>query len=883
MYDVGRPQLIGGKLPNSKSHFFPVNPSFRYSKKTIRKPSGRPSLPKTVALLGIGTLQSDTLSLPIDFYALLQISRGVSRDSVSRAYEKYVYHHLISKSTPTSDRSLIFHSYRCRCLANPPNVGYSPQALNAREVVLRGALETLASPATRRQYDERLSLGAYTEEVPGDFIAGTLLLLQEAGDHQTVIASGESWLATHRRHRSARDVALATALAHCDVAQMRVDAHGSTQQAAAMFELALKLLRDYRAGTQELSKKIESALKDLQPRLAIELLSDASPALRARGKAILPTALAFLSERAQDSRRDESTRRQYLDALRNVLTAKEQTELYNAAGKTYAHSPAELYNCAIAHIAAGCSAGDASLIQTAAELLEKAEEIAHEIQAACAIEESKAVVRDRRSLEESQRRAVAACVAALLLGDSSAAGAALGLSDGRLKCDRQVLAFIKASSPDGQNLLPGVCALVTRWVSDVALASFKTDDERNENKNVDNAVEFSLDAWFDNPAVAKYLEARGMRSDRNSAGGTNIFKDIFKSVVFGLSGLFTVTAAPSIAVNAGDDSQVTVVDTIVEEKELSQEMEKAASAPVPASSAPASSAVAAVGEEKRPVVVVKKVEEPVAAAVSDAPPAASTPTPKEQTLTTTTTIDNSTRTALPLITSTPATPAIADLQNEDDEFLTQPVALEAIKPLHGEDDWMRNAYEARQIRWGRLFAAVAVVIGGTSLAAVRAGVPSILAGSTTAPSMITSLPTSTVVQPSSSAVSMSKGDAASLIQRWQRIKANALGPRHSSEALSSVLQGDVLQQWKERASLVASRGWYYSHDLQSCKILDVRPSSVIANGVTVTANFREGVTVHKADGSEPQTFVSDYQVVYEVVKGVNGWVISNARVQASAS
>jgi hypothetical protein len=47
--------------------------------------------------------------------------------------------------------------------------------------------------------------------------------------------------------------------------------------------------------------------------------------------------------------------------------------------------------------------------------------------------------------------------------------------------------------------------------------------------------------------------------------------------------------------------------------------------------------------------------------------------------------------------------------NDDNDFLVEPVALEAIKPLRGEDAWMVRVYEARQIRWERVVAAASVL------------------------------------------------------------------------------------------------------------------------------------------------------------------------------
>lgn len=213
---------------------------------------------------------------------------------------------------------------------------------------------------------------------------------------------------------------------------------------------------------------------------------------------------------------------------------------------------------------------------------------------------------------------------------------------------------------------------------------------------------------------------------------------------------------------------------------------------------------------------------------------------------------------------------------DDGEFLTHPVALEALQPLRGEDDWMRRAYEARQIRWGRLIGAVALVTGAAYLA-VRAALPA-LAPAATPKAAIAPVPvaatTAGVAKP------LSRGEASSLVTKWQRIKAAALGPQHAMDGLDGVLAGELLTQWQDRAVQLTSKGWHYTHDLQSCKVVEVVPGPV-AGTALITAAMREGVTVHKGPDVDPQSFASEYQVVYHAVRGESGWVLTGAVIQAA--
>ena len=308
------------------------------------------------------------------------------------------------------------------------------------------------------------------------------MLLQESGEKQTVVAVGEAWLAQHKRHKSAKDVALATALAHIDVAKAILDARGSVESAHNTLEVAAKLLKTYRAGTSELLSQVEDAAADLRPQLTLDLLSSENATVHARGMAFLPAALEAVTttnNTTTSGRRSQFTRPQYLERLREVLTADQQIALFNQVGDLYASTPGELCNLAIAHLAAGVASTKPLIIRRATELLATAEQLAVD---EAALEEeqrtegsSQSMVRNRRMVDEKHRRAVASCAAWLLLGNSGAAGDALGLRDGRIKCDRQVMHFIRSNSPEPDSLLPGVCALAQRWVSDVALASFRTE------------------------------------------------------------------------------------------------------------------------------------------------------------------------------------------------------------------------------------------------------------------------------------------------------------------------------------------------------------------------------------------------------------------------
>ena len=83
------------------------------------------------------------LRAPLDFYALLHVSRGATKDSIFKSYERL-------------------------SAAPPAEFGFSEKALAARKSVLDTAMETLGSPVLRREYDERLQLESVDETLPRD-------------------------------------------------------------------------------------------------------------------------------------------------------------------------------------------------------------------------------------------------------------------------------------------------------------------------------------------------------------------------------------------------------------------------------------------------------------------------------------------------------------------------------------------------------------------------------------------------------------------------------------------------------------------------------------------------------------------------------------------
>lgn len=457
---------------------------------TARTLRSRPSVCN--ALLGSRRKQ-EMIPLPLDFYRLLYVSPVFgTTESVFRAYDR-------------------------RMKDAAQNVDeYSKKALDARQAVLQGAVNTLTNQSLRRDYDERMRVGDISESIPSEYVPGVLILLQEIGEYSTVIVTGESWLATNRRSSLTKDVARATAMAHLKIA-VQVQKQ-SAQQATGMLEVARDLLKRYNAAP-DLRIQITEAIAELEPPLARELLALPLEAedQRGHGLALVKNILHSLGPT-------------YSECLNGSITAAEAIELYTRCGQSFALTSPQMCNVALAYIA------DAVNIKCPGQLL-KAVAILEAAADAPLPEGLPEIQLQRRAAEERSRRATATAVCKLLLGDSQGAESALGLNAYQPKCDRQIAIFVKSNSPDRSDMLPGMCILAQRWIEDVAIASYRQRAYHGA---------FNLESWFEDPAVTRQLSLLAEGKFTNG-GFVNLVKGVvswpafvFRNVFAPLSGPITV-------------------------------------------------------------------------------------------------------------------------------------------------------------------------------------------------------------------------------------------------------------------------------------------------------------------------------------------------------
>ncbi|KAI3428117.1 hypothetical protein D9Q98_006500 [Chlorella vulgaris] len=837
----------------------------------------------------------DTVALPLDYYKMLSVSGVCSRDSLARALEK--------------------------SLTSPPSVGYSQQCLLARGSTLKRAVETLLDPQGRRVYDDALLAGKITEEVPEEFVPGVLALLLEAGDPQTVVAAGEEWLSTHRRDSRVRDVALSTALAHREVALTCVKKYGDAVSAAGMLRVAGELLRRHRAAPG-LQQQVAEALAELQPALACQLVALPLEQFQERERG-LQVAISVMTDSSGAKR--GMGKQQFLDRLSEQLTAEEQITAYEAAGSRYAELPSELYDVALAYIASAASSGRAAQLDKALAALAAAAAAVPPGALGQASDSGVRQLAERRAIDEQHRRQVAYAVCQLLLGDTAAAADTLGLSAGSpVKCERSMLAFVKANCPDPSDPLPGLCVLAQRWVADVALGSFRGTQ----------GATFSLEGWFELGPVRRYVSRRDPSVDVSHpllASAQRAAAVAAAPLIGGLAGVLSWLGL--LAGSQNEEQQEHDEGLYGEKGEEAEEEQLGMDGPVAAASSAAAGPSAAPAQAAEPLfdqfsatsalpaAPARQAAAPAprmppgrssaevagAAAAHDmsqvdmrasrssrqaarpppsAAPAAAAPgppSPRELQPRHTARPDLTARSAsIPA----PAGPVEVPPQAaEGDEaarefdanvaFAMQPV--EQLTPLTGEER-MWDTVEQRTVRWGRLAATAALLAGGIVLLArsllMPGQPPAAVAGMQASPAPVAVA----VPAPAASAPVLSRTQAATVVAQWQAVKARALGPEHDTSGLRGILRGEVLVQWQDRARQIQSKGWHYLHSMEASQINSVKQSAD-GSAALVSATFREAVEAHRGPNEPVQAFRSEYSVDYELVPEGDTWVITGAVVR----
>eukprot|EP00803_Ostreobium_quekettii_P007509 evm.model.scf_1973.1 EVM.evm.TU.scf_1973.1 scf_1973:18423-26966(+) len=128
---------------------------------------------------------------------------------------------------------------------------------------------------------------------------------------------------------------------------------------------------------------------------------------------------------------------------------------------------------------------------------------------------------------------------------------------------------------------------------------------------------------------------------------------------------------------------------------------------------------------------------------------------------------------------------------------------------------------------------------------------------------------------------LESAQAEKLIKRWQYAKSLALGPRHDSRLLRTVLAEPMLGEWANQVQDVSQQGWFWKYKLDGCRVSAV-DTTHFRGGVGrlgVVATLKESASMYGADGRQADRYKSTYDVEYSVILGRDGqWKISRANV-----
>ncbi|KAK3152015.1 hypothetical protein QOZ80_2BG0153240 [Eleusine coracana subsp. coracana] len=409
-----------------------------------------------------------TIPLPVDFYKILGAEPHFLGDGIRRAFEARI--------------------------AKPPQYVYSTDALFDRRQMLQVAHDTLTDQSSRTEYDRALSEdreAALTMDVPWDKVPGVLCVLQEAGDSQLVLATGEQLLQDRPPKRFKQDVVLAMALAYVDLSRVAMAANPpDVIRCCEVLERALKLLQEDGASNlaPHLLAQINETLEEITPSCVLELLAlpidDKHKNKRHEGLQGARNILWSVGQGGIATVGGGFSREAFMNEAFLQMTSAEQMDFFSKTPNSIPPEWFEIYSVALAHIAQSIGSKRPQLIMMADDLFEQLQ---------------KFNIGSQYPYDNEMDLALERALCSLLMGDISNCRMWLGIdNESSPYRDPKIIEFVvNNSSIDEENdLLPRLCKLLETWlVSEVFPRSRDT-----------RGMQFRLGDYYDDPKVLSYLE-----------------------------------------------------------------------------------------------------------------------------------------------------------------------------------------------------------------------------------------------------------------------------------------------------------------------------------------------------------------------------------------
>ncbi|XP_009335546.2 protein ACCUMULATION AND REPLICATION OF CHLOROPLASTS 6, chloroplastic [Pyrus x bretschneideri] len=410
------------------------------------------------------------VSIPIDFYQVLGAQQHFLGDGIRRAYEARA--------------------------SKPPQYGFTQEALFSRRQILLAACETLADPASRREYNQSLSEdedGTIITQVPWDKVPGALCVLQEAGKTELVLQIGESLLRERLPKSFKQDVVLVMALAYVDMSRDAMElSPPDFIRGCEVLERALKLLQEEGASSlaPDLQSQIDETLEEITPRCILELLAlplgDEYQSRREEGLHGVRNILWSVGGGGAVAIAGGFTRENFMNEAFLHMTATEQVDLFVATPSNIPAESFEVYGVALALIAQAFVGKKPHHIQDADNLFQKLQQskvtaVGHTVETYSEVD---------FALERG--------LCSLLIGDLDECRSWLGLdNDNSPYRNPSVVEFVlENSKAEDENDLPGLCKLLETWLMEVVFPRFRDTKD----------IEFRLGDYYDDPTVLRYLE-----------------------------------------------------------------------------------------------------------------------------------------------------------------------------------------------------------------------------------------------------------------------------------------------------------------------------------------------------------------------------------------
>lgn len=413
---------------------------------------------------------------------------------------------------------------------------YSAVARLGREKVLYAAREGVRSVKGRAP----LLLPEFNIEAM--LLPGTLALLEQVGQHDLAVQLGTAALqrGASRDLKSSgvsrdtmkdfeKDIALATALAHCGLARDAAD-RGQGALACARMEEAVSILREYNTAPT-LASEVENAIEEMRPVAILDALKAPLDLADVSRRQSIVSALKKMLQKGNSA---VPITQEYVSNALPLLSAEEICNVADweklALGKNAPVwlEPAMLAQAGLAHLVAGFLTHQPELVATAKRILittknesditvplAVSEVLLGSTQAALSLLQA-----DERLADVNPHDKAAAVAAALRPKTESE----MPPRDG-------IMEFIRAASQtNGHDLLPGLCLFVERWLMVVAFPKIRDTSELN--------YVVSLATYFDDARVADALSRENLRADL-----TEIVLGQKDAIMKGLAGVAVLGAA----------------------------------------------------------------------------------------------------------------------------------------------------------------------------------------------------------------------------------------------------------------------------------------------------------------------------------------------------